>query len=133
MEIEEKVNYWVEISEYDIETAEAMFQTRRYLYVGFMCHQTIEKILKGYYVWVHQKTPPYTHNLSFLAEESGIYNEFSEVQKDFIDLLTPLNVRTRYPTYKANLMKTLNETKCKEILSQTKELHQWIKEKLSKR
>ena len=40
-----KVTYWIEMSDYDLETADAMLLTGRYLYVGFMCHQTIEKIL----------------------------------------------------------------------------------------
>jgi HEPN domain-containing protein len=100
MDIEDKINYWIEISEYDLGTADAMLQMKRFLYVGFMCHQAIEKILKGYYVSVHEITPPYTHNLSVLSEESGIYNEFAETQKDFIDMLSPLNVKARYPAYK---------------------------------
>lgn len=37
------------MSDYDYDTAIAMMQTRRYLYVGFMCHQTIEKALKAYW------------------------------------------------------------------------------------
>lgn len=41
--MEDRVRYWMDMSEYDIETAEAMLETKRYLYVGFMCHQTIEK------------------------------------------------------------------------------------------
>ena len=44
----DKVTYWIEMSDYDLETADAMLATDRYLYVGFMCHQTIEKILKAY-------------------------------------------------------------------------------------
>ncbi|HNT28701.1 MAG TPA: HEPN domain-containing protein, partial [bacterium] len=46
MEQAEKTAYWFEIAEYDLETARAMLKTKRYLYVGFMCHQTIEKALK---------------------------------------------------------------------------------------
>ena len=42
-----KVKYWTELSEYDMKTAEAMLQSKRYLYVGFMAHQAIEKILKA--------------------------------------------------------------------------------------
>lgn len=38
----EKVKYWIDLAEYDFETAKAMFDTKRYLYVGFMCHQTID-------------------------------------------------------------------------------------------
>jgi HEPN domain-containing protein len=47
--LEDKVKYWLELSDYDFETAEAMLSSGRYLYVGFMCHQTIEKILKAYF------------------------------------------------------------------------------------
>ncbi|MEA4884368.1 MAG: HEPN domain-containing protein [Clostridia bacterium] len=57
------VSYWVDIADYDLETAKAMLVTERYLYVGFMCHQTIEKLLKAYYVRTINDTPPYTHNL----------------------------------------------------------------------
>ena len=32
---EEKVQYWQELSDYDLDTAEAMFSTKRWLYVGF--------------------------------------------------------------------------------------------------
>jgi len=42
-----KVTYWVELSDYDMKTAEAMLKSERYLYVGFMAHQAIEKILKA--------------------------------------------------------------------------------------
>lgn len=41
----EKINYWIEIAEYDLETARVMLEGRRFLYVGFMCHQVIEKVM----------------------------------------------------------------------------------------
>lgn len=37
MTSKEKVHYWLDIAAYDIETAEAMYQTGRWLYVAFMC------------------------------------------------------------------------------------------------
>ena len=52
----DKVKYWTEISDYDFETAEAMYFTGRWLYVGFMCHQTLEKIFKAY--WSSKKVEP---------------------------------------------------------------------------
>lgn len=45
--METKIKYWIELSDYDLETAEAMLLSKRYLYVGFMCHQTIEKAFKA--------------------------------------------------------------------------------------
>jgi HEPN domain-containing protein len=47
VQLEENVQYWLEIAEYDLETARAMLQTGRYLYIGFMGHQVIEKALKA--------------------------------------------------------------------------------------
>lgn len=39
----DKVKYWKELADYDIETAEVMYNGGRWLYVGFMCHLVIEK------------------------------------------------------------------------------------------
>ena len=78
--MDEIVSYWRDMSDYDFETAVAMQKTGRYLYVGFMCHQTIEKILKACCYKMTNETPPYTHSLSRLAEKSGLLNELSEDQ-----------------------------------------------------
>jgi len=48
MDNQERKKYWLELAEYDMETAKVMLLGERYLYVGFMCHQVIEKALKGY-------------------------------------------------------------------------------------
>lgn len=126
----DKVKYWIELSEYDIETAFAMLRGKRYLYVGFMCHQTIEKIFKAYFTFLKSQTAPYSHSLSYLAKKGGFYDDFTEEQKDFIDQVEPLNIEARYPSHKERLLKSLTHEKCVEIISKTKELQQWIKEKL---
>ena len=41
------VLHWLERSKYDLETAKAMLDTRRYLYVAYMCQQAVEKLLKA--------------------------------------------------------------------------------------
>lgn len=124
----EKVKYWIEIAEYDLETARAMQKSSRFLYVGFMCHQVVEKILKGYYVFVKNETPPYTHNLTYLAEQSRIYELMTETHKNTLDLLGPLNIQARYPTHKEKLFQSLNKERCDEIIIQTEEIYQWIKQ-----
>ena len=128
----EKIQYWIGIAEYDLETARVMLENKRFLYVGFMCHQTIEKIMKGYYIFIKNDNPPYTHNLNYLASENGIYKKMTEEQKDTMDLLEPLNVEARYPTHKEKLMQTLNYERCKEIIDKTEELYKWIKKQLLK-
>ena len=126
----DKVKYWLELSDYDYETAVAMLKSKRFLYVGFMCHQTIEKIFKAYFIKIKNKTAPYSHSLSYLAKKGNFYSEFSEEQKDFIDQIEPLNIEARYPAHKERLLKSLNDSKCQDILSETKNIQEWIKMKL---
>ncbi|MEP7170735.1 MAG: HEPN domain-containing protein [Bacteroidota bacterium] len=126
------VLYWIELSEYDLETAASMLESKRYLYVGFMCHQSIEKVLKALFIFRLGKNPPYTHNLFRLADSTGLYELFTEEQKEHIDVLEPLYIESRYPTYKEELFKQLSNEKCIEIIKQTKSLQLWIKMKLLK-
>lgn len=128
--MEKNVKYWLDISEYDLETAEAMLEKARFLYVGFMCHQTIEKIVKAYYQQELNQLPPKTHNIILLAQQSNLYDNFSDAQKAFIEVLQPLNIEARYPDYRERLLLSLNQDKCKSILQKTRELFKWIKEKL---
>lgn len=125
----EKVKYWLELAKYDLETAQAMLNTKRFLYVGFMCHQTIEKGVKAV-IASKGLFPPKIHNLIELSKKAMIYNDFSDFQKDFIMDLNPLNIESRYPSYVEKINSILTETKCKEILSKTKEFLQWIETKL---
>ena len=81
--MDNKVQYWIDLAEYDIETAEAMFETKRFLYVGFMCHQVIEKSLKGYYVFVKNEIPDKIHNLLKLAKQSGYTICFRRTRKRY--------------------------------------------------
>jgi HEPN domain-containing protein len=128
--LNEKVKYWIELSDYDLETAEAMLKSGRLLYVGFMCHQTIEKILKAYFNAKFDEPPPYLHNLTLLSLRSGINEILKDDFKDLINLLEPLNIEARYPTHKKQLLNSLTNSKCKDILLKTKELQKWVKEKL---
>jgi HEPN domain-containing protein len=126
-----KIQYWIDISDYDLETADAMLETKRYLYVGFMCHQVIEKIFKALYVKNRETIPPYTHNLKTLFDEGGFEDILSDEWLIFISEITPLNINARYPRYKEELLRILTPKKCKEVLHKTKELQKWIKSKLS--
>ena len=126
----DKVTYWIEMSDYDFDTAKAMLETKRYLYVAFMCHQTIEKLLKAYWSNVLEEPPLKIHSLSRLAEKSGLDKDMSEEQTDFIDELEPLNIEARYPSYKERLMKSLTADRCKKLIEQTDKLRIWIKSKL---
>jgi len=128
--MDDRVKYWIDISDYDVETAEAMLQSGRYLYVGFMCHQAIEKILKACFCLKNAGSAPFSHSLSYLAKKAEIYNQISKENQEFLDILEPLNIEARYPSQKEKLMKGLTSEKCRELLDRTIDLQQWIKKRL---
>lgn len=130
MTAEEKTQYWINIADYDLETAEAMYKTGRWLYVAFMCHQVIEKTLKAYWCNTQPEDPPYTHNLMLLASQSGLADLMSDEQNLFLARIMPMNIAARYPSYKDQLSKTLNKKSCRSIIDSTQQLQQWIKSKL---
>ena len=126
----DKVRYWIDLAEYDLVTAESMFETKRWLYVGFMCHQVIEKSIKAYWNANLTTEPPYIHNLIRLNEGCGLDKLMTEEQLDFIDMMMPLNIEARYPSYKDELFKTLTAERCRYIVETTKMIFVWIKDKL---
>lgn len=126
----DKVKYWLDIADYDFATAQDLFMASRWLYVGFMCHQTLEKTLKAYWTSKMPVEPPYVHNLIRLVEGSGLVDLMSEDQLSFLDAITPMNIEARYPDYKSSLAASLDKDICNTILQRTLELQQWIKSKL---
>jgi hypothetical protein len=55
---------------------------------------------------------------------------FSEEQLDLIEELVPMNIEARYPTYKEQLLKSLSENRCKELIIKTETLCHWMKQQL---
>lgn len=125
---DDKAGYWLDSADYDLETARAMLETKRYLYVGFMCHQTIEKALKGVLVFRDPEGElPYIHKLARLANLSGVSSEMTEGQLSLLDLLSPLNIEARYPVDRQQLLASLSEEKCREMIRETEALLSWLK------
>lgn len=128
--VNERAAYWIGLSDYDLDTARAMLSTKRFLYVGFMCHQCIEKAIKAYHSEKLTQPPTYTHSLSSLARNAGLIDAMSTAQLELIDVLEPLNIEARYPSYKEKLLRSLSAERCSGLIGQTIELQKWIKERL---
>ena len=129
----EKVQYWIDIADYDLETAEAMYKTGRWLYVAFMCHQVIEKTLKAYWCVCRDDDPPYIHDHKKISQGCGLYTKMSADQLKFLDFIKPMNIEARYQEIKDEVARTLNREITAEILEQTKQMHSWILENLKEK
>ena len=130
--MKETIMYWLKLADYDIETARAMLDSRRFLYVGFMCHQTIEKALKAVISrdCKEGEVPPKIHDLSKLALRAKLFDLMTEEQQNFTEDLNPLNIEARYPEYKDEIAADLTRENCGDLIVETEELLRWIKKQL---
>ena len=96
-----------------------------------MCHQSVEKMLKAVFVTKNRTVPPYIHKLDKLIELTGLTSHVSEDQYDLVDELMPLNIQARYPAYKDAIYNLIDNKRAKKILSRTKELILWLKNRIS--
>lgn len=120
-----QIKEWFAQSDYDIETADAMLKSGRYVYCIFMCHLSLEKALKALIVKKFDRVPSKIHNLVYLADELNL--DLKEEHLKFIYQINALSVTTRYPAELKKLIRQYNLKTTEQILNNTKEIQQWIK------
>jgi HEPN domain-containing protein len=123
------VRNWAATANYDLRTAEAMYKAGRYLYVVFMCHLAIEKMLKAILAQQYpEDVPPKIHNLIHLAQKTEM--TLPDNLKDFFQRIDNVSVATRYPEDLRTLSKEFNQDTAKRILTETKRMIRWLKQHL---
>lgn len=126
MAMDKAVLNWIKTSDYDIVTAQAMFQSRRYVYVIFMCHLSVEKLLKSIVCRLTKKVPPKTHDLFLLIKLADL-----KLPQGFQLLIAHLNtasIPTRYPEDITKLTKQYNRHTAERYLDETKRFLKWLKQ-----
>lgn len=86
---------WLERVKYDMDTAEAMYTTGRYIYAVFMCQQALEKCFKALMAFKGKEILP-VHNLRRLAEMTGTASELSKEDLKKIDFLSQYYLNATY-------------------------------------
>jgi HEPN domain-containing protein len=129
MDAQEKFEYWLNIAQYDLDTAESLLESKRWLYVVFMCQQAVEKLVKGVYgFYIDADNIPRIHNITRLVKE--FEKQLHEPVKDeFYNLFNSLSgyyLNNRYPDYITELTKTISEHQARDIFAQTKEVFSWL-------
>ncbi len=128
METTRKIDYWFDIALYDLQTARQMQKTKRYLYTVFLCQQSLEKLLKAFYLKKHEKEPPFTHNLVYLENLTELRME--EERKHLLSELTAYYIAGRYPTYKAKLSRLVSKRRAEKLLEQTEGVFKWLRREI---
>jgi HEPN domain-containing protein len=117
---------WIALAEYDIETAQHMLTTGRFLYVVFMCHLALEKMLKAHVTESTQSIPVKTHDLIYLIKKSQL--ELPQEHLEFIGKINSASIPTRYPEDLQRALKEYPESIARDYLKQTTEVLKWLKQ-----
>ena len=117
---------WYFQSDYDLETAFDMFKSGRYVYSIFMCHLSLEKVLKGLLVKTKGEYPSKSHSLIYFVEKLELKMEDS--MYEFLFMLNKISVPTRYPEDLRKLVAAYSKERTDNILNRTKEIQLWIKQ-----
>jgi len=116
--------HWTDQARYDMDTARAMFDSGRYLYVLFCCQQAVEKALKAIVVRQTDDLPPRLHNLLRSAEIAGIKME--PKWENFLGELSGYYIQTRYPEEIESVSQTFNREIAHDTLDKTGEVIEWL-------
>jgi len=127
---EEIIEYWIKSSDDDYKAMISLFDKNHYVWALFIGHLVLEKLLKAYYVKQIGVEPPYTHDLTKIAQLSNL--ELPEDQKDFLDEVTTFNIKTRYPDYKNRFAKKATKEFTKRYLLKIKGFRAWLKETIDR-
>jgi len=122
----EVLKYWLTASKEDFDSAEILYQNKKYRHALFFCHLSIEKMLKAIIVKSTKTAPPLTHDLVRLAEKAAV--PLSELQKTELAEITTFNIEARYDDYKLSFRKKAKKQFSLKYLKKTKEMLQWLNE-----
>jgi HEPN domain-containing protein len=122
---EKIIKYWMDSSDEDFDTMNAMYESKRYSWSMFVGHLMIEKLLKSLYVKTNNEFPPFIHNLIRLAEKCDL--DLNEEQRLFFVTVTAFNINARYDDYKMSFQKTCTPEFSAKWIEQLKNQRLWIK------
>lgn len=115
---------WADQARYDLETADAMLQAGRYLYVLFCCQQAVEKAIKALIVRRTGEFPPRVHNLLRLAEVAQIESDGERIR--FLGELSGYYIQSRYPEEIKAAGSAVTAELAREVLSKTEQTVIWV-------
>lgn len=120
---------WVDDADYDLQSAKAMLDSGRYFFVVFMCHLTIEKLLKAFIVERQGIEPPKIHNLFGLVARAGL--TIPAERRPIVNELDNMSVVTRYPDGRKAIASALTHESATALYERTVEFAEWLKQELT--
>ena len=101
------IKFWFTSSDDDLDTAEKLFESKKYHHALYFCQLAVEKYLKGMIVSRLDRPVKHTHDLILLLEQLTIDISIDHLEQ--LRNITKFNINARYDTYKHEFYKRFNK------------------------
>ena len=113
-------------AEYDLGIAEHLLNIGRYIYLVFMCHLVLEKMLKAIAVETTKTPAPKTHNLLYVTSLAEI--NIPDRHLAFVSKINNASIPTRYPEDFTKLIEVYPADIIAACRKQTRDVIEWLKQ-----
>lgn len=125
VDISKQITYWREGAEEDWQVAAQLVENGKTRHGLFFAHLALEKTLKAHVCRHTREIAPRIHNLTRLAELSGLTIE--ESQLDVLAEMNEFNLEGRYPV---DFIAKPTIIDAQKDLRQAKEVFEWLSQQL---
>ena len=115
---------WTKRAWYDVDTARAMLDSRRFFYVPFCCQQAVEKMIKAIIAKTTGETPPRIHNLIELAKRAGLTPDADQAR--LMRELCEYYIQSRYPEEVESMSSAAWKPVAEDVIVRTEKMVQWL-------
>lgn len=126
--MEDDFNLWLDKAKESLDDAVSSLENHRYGLAAFCCQQALEKLLKAAVIKLKNQRPRKIHDLLPLLRESGL--KTTEEYTTEIAKISKFYFLVRYPDINRKFFATSEIAQ--KTLEKTKEIFQWIENKLKK-
>lgn len=128
MKVQEVIKFWLESAEDDLDTAEKLFEARKYHHCLFFCHLFLEKGLKALAVSKTGEHAQPIHDLTRLAKTAKV--KLGPRKEKQLNTISRFNIKARYNSYKFKFYKQATKKYTLEWFNRCKEIYQWLKKQI---
>lgn len=125
MDSERTTAYWLESSEYDLDTGATLLRSKKFPYALFFGHLAVEKLLKALVVKRTGEHAPYSHSLGILAARTGI--EIPESVMDQLAEFMEFHTEARYPDVKMEFYQKCTKEFAQSKFREIKKVCKWLR------
>lgn len=120
------VSHWSKSALDDLDSAQGLFDLKKYAHCLFFCHLATEKMIKAVYTKQHNDAPPILHHLVKLWNTITV-SSVGPATEEILNEMTTFNVEARYDIFKQKLYKKATKEYTERFLAYTKEILTWLK------